>query len=66
VNSQYYSVTEARAVLGVSWNKMAKLVKSGALPSFSDALDARKTLVRVSDVERLKSERIHLVKEDVA
>lgn len=48
------NLTQARRVLGVSPNKMSKLVSDGTLRHELDPLDQRVKLVLLSDVERLK------------
>lgn len=48
---------EAQKMLGVSKNKMSKLLDSGSLPFTTSLLDERVKLVRRSDVEKLLSER---------
>jgi hypothetical protein len=48
------NLTQARKILGVSPNKMSKLVTDGTLHYELDPLDQRVKLVRLKDVERLK------------
>lgn len=48
------NLTQARKVLGVSPNKMSKLVSDGTLRYELDPLDQRVKLVLLKDVERLK------------
>ena len=48
------NLTQARKILGVSPNKMSKLVTDGTLHFELDPLDQRVKLVRIKDVERLK------------
>ena len=48
------NLTQARKILGVSPNKMSKLVTDGTLHFESDPLDQRVKLVLLKDVERLK------------
>lgn len=48
------NLTEARKILGVSPNKMSKLVTDGTLHYELDPLDQRVKLVLRKDVERLK------------
>jgi hypothetical protein len=51
--SDLIKVSEARKILGISANKMAALIGSGALPHQLDPLDHRVKLVRRRDVENL-------------
>jgi hypothetical protein len=48
------NLTQARKILGVSPNKMSKLVTDGTLQYELDPLDQRVKLVLRKDVERLK------------
>jgi len=48
------NLTQARKILGVSPNKMSKLVTDGTLHYDLDPLDQRVKLVLLKDVERLK------------
>lgn len=48
------NLTQARKILGVSPNKMSKLVTDGTLRYETDPLDQRVKLVFLKDVERLK------------
>jgi hypothetical protein len=48
------NLTQARKILGVSPNKMSKLVTDGTLRYELDPLDQRVKLVLLKDVERLK------------
>lgn len=52
--SKKINLTQARRILGVSPNKMSKLVSDGTLHHQLDPLDQRVKLVLLSDVERLK------------
>lgn len=52
--SAMINLTEARKILGVSPNKMSKLVTDGTLHYEIDPLDQRVKLVPRADVERLK------------
>jgi len=52
--SAMINLTEARKILGVSPNKMSKLVTDGTLHYEVDPLDQRVKLVPRADVERLK------------
>lgn len=52
--SSMINLTEARKILGVSPNKMSKLVTDGTLHYEMDPLDQRVKLVPRADVERLK------------
>ena len=56
---------EARVLLNVSRDKMSKLIKSAAIGSKKDPLDARVTLVKRDDVETLKYESKRRKKEKV-
>lgn len=46
----------AATILGVSHTTMWRLIRDGVLPAERDPLDRRQKLVRVADIERLKSE----------
>jgi len=48
------NLTQARKILGVSPNKMSKLVSDGTLAYEQDPLDQRVKLVLLQDVENLK------------
>jgi hypothetical protein len=48
------NLTQARKILGVSPNKMSKLIAEGTLSYVLDPLDQRVKLVALGDVERLK------------
>ena len=52
---EYLTMTEAREYLGISKPKLWRLVRDGALPVYSDALDKRRRLVRKDDIEKLRS-----------
>jgi hypothetical protein len=49
----FLTIGEARALLGVSKTKMAKILARGVLPSEEDPLDSRFKLVKRADVEAL-------------
>jgi excisionase family DNA binding protein len=51
------STAEARKVLGVSHDKMARLLRTGALSYYRDVRDLRLKLVSRRDVEALKAPR---------
>jgi hypothetical protein len=53
-DSKRINLTEARKILGVSPNKMSKLVTDGTLRFELDPLDQRVKLVFLKDVEKLK------------
>jgi hypothetical protein len=53
-DSKRINLTEARKILGVSPNKMSKLVTDGTLRFELDPLDQRVKLVFLRDVEKLK------------
>jgi hypothetical protein len=53
-DSKMINLTQARKVLGVSPNKMSKLVTDGTLHYELNPLDQRVKLVLLKDVERLK------------
>jgi hypothetical protein len=53
-DSTRINLTQARKILGVSPNKMSKLVTDGTLQYELDPLDQRVKLVFRKDVERLK------------
>ena len=48
------NLTQARKILGVSPNKMSKLISDGTLAHEQDPLDQRVKLVFLKDVENLK------------
>ncbi len=48
------NLTQARKILGVSPNKMSKLISDGTLAYEQDPLDQRVKLVFLRDVENLK------------
>jgi hypothetical protein len=48
------NLTQARKILGVSPNKMSKLISNGTLAYEEDPLDQRVKLVFLKDVENLK------------
>lgn len=48
------NLTQARKILGVSPNKMSKLISDGTLAYEQDPLDQRVKLVLLKDVENLK------------
>lgn len=54
--SKKINLTEARKILGVSPNKMSKLVTDGTLHYELDPLDQRVKLVFLKDVEKLKQQ----------
>lgn len=54
-HSKKINLTEARKILGVSPNKMSKLISDGTLRHETDPLDQRVKLVFLDDVQRLKS-----------
>lgn len=51
------TVSEARDLLGVSWNKMAKLIKLGVVRHFPNPLDNRVKLVSKAEVLALVPRR---------
>lgn len=53
-DSKKINLTQARKILGVSPNKMSKLVMDGTLRYELDPLDQRVKLVLLKEVERLK------------
>lgn len=48
---EYLTVSQARALMGVTKFKMTKLLKTGEIASQQSLRDARVTLVKRSDVE---------------
>jgi hypothetical protein len=50
-------VSEARELLGVSWNKMAKLIKLGVVRHFPNPLDNRVKFVSKAEVLALVPRR---------
>ena len=57
--TQKMKVAEARKILGISANKMASLISSGALPYEQDPLDHRVKLVSRQDVDDLIRKSSH-------
>ena len=53
----FLTLSAAAAQVGISRNTMADRVRSGAVPAFRDPLDKRFTLVRVADLDRLRTPR---------
>lgn len=51
------TISEARELLGVSWNKMAKLVKDGVLRHYPNQLDHRVKFVSKAEVLALLPKR---------
>jgi hypothetical protein len=51
------TASEARALLNVSWNKLAKLFRDGVLRYYPNQLDNRVKLVSRAEVEALKPKR---------
>ncbi len=51
------TVSEARILLGVSWNKMAKLLKLGIIRHYPNPLDNRVKFVSKSEVLTLIPKR---------
>jgi excisionase family DNA binding protein len=49
----FYTVTEAREVLGISKSKMVHLLKDGTLEFVRNPLDKRRKLVRRAHLEEL-------------
>lgn len=47
-------MTEARAILGVSWKKMVALVREKTIAHYNDPLDKKAKLVSRAEVEALK------------
>jgi len=47
-------MTEAARRLGISWMTLYRLVREGAIPTFSNPLDKRQRLVPLSAVEQLR------------
>jgi len=54
--SEYITVGEARALLGVSKPKMAQLIRDGVLTTETDPLNKRYKWVRRAAVEALKAQ----------
>lgn len=57
MQNDFMTVKEARQYLGVSKQKMARLIKEAAVEVYRDPLDKRVKLVRSSDLDRLKEPR---------
>jgi hypothetical protein len=53
-DTRMITLTEARKILGVSPNKMSKLVTDGTLHHELDPLDGRVKLVLLREVEKLR------------
>ena len=51
--TEYVTIAEARAILGVSKPRMAELLREGALIAEENPLDKRSKLVKRADVEAL-------------
>ena len=49
---------DARQILGVSRDKMTKLVKTGVIESRGDPLDGRRVLIKRSSVEAVKAQSV--------
>lgn len=54
MSEDYITLREAREFLGISKNKIAKMVKDGTVKTIPDPLDSRVKLVKKVDIERLK------------
>ena len=54
---EFLTMAEAREYLGVSKPKMWRLVRDGVLPTYEDATDKRKKLIRKDDLDRLRQPR---------
>ncbi len=65
MGEEYMSLKEAGDILKVSRTKIWGLVRDGALKTWGDPLDKRKTLVLRSDVEKLKQPRAAGVNPEV-
>jgi hypothetical protein len=53
----YMTLKDAGDELGESKTKMSRLVKGGALPTYSHPLDRRLKLVKKADVKKLRTPR---------
>jgi excisionase family DNA binding protein len=51
------STAEAREILGVSHDKMARLLRTGAIKYYRDVRDLRLKLLSRSEIEALKAPR---------
>jgi excisionase family DNA binding protein len=51
------STAEAREILGVSHDKMARLLRTGAIKHYRDVRDLRLKLVSRRDIDALKAPR---------
>jgi hypothetical protein len=49
----YISVADARKILGFSKHRMSDYIREGKIETVPDQWDARRKLVRLSDVKRL-------------
>ncbi|HEX6800690.1 MAG TPA: helix-turn-helix domain-containing protein [Ktedonobacterales bacterium] len=56
-DSEYMTVAEARAVLGVTPRKIADMIKHGALPWEPNPFDRRGKLIKRADVEALRAKQ---------
>jgi predicted site-specific integrase-resolvase len=54
MEAEYITVTEAQQRLGVSRDKISRLMRDGELPYTINPLDRRKKFVLVTDLEALK------------
>ena len=57
MTEEFLLLKDAMKYLGISKAKIWRLVKEGALPTYSDPLDKRKRLVRKEDIEKLRQPR---------
>lgn len=55
MDPEYETLTEARKRLGVTRQTIWRLTQSGELPTFESALNRRVKLVRIDDVEKLRT-----------
>lgn len=53
IDKPYLSATEARAILGVNKNRIARLIKTGVLPAIRDPLDGRSKWIARADIDAL-------------
>jgi hypothetical protein len=53
MNEDWVPMREAAATLGISYDKLSRLVRQRVIKTQSDILDQRKKLVQLSEVKRI-------------
>ena len=64
MESEFVTMTEAQALLGVSRFKIWQLVRNGEIETFESQLDRRQKLIRRADLDALRNPRPRLVNGD--